>query len=76
MPLATLTPPRSSTEDLVTAVVRSRTGGRIRRLTVCIQGDRLVINGQSTSFYDKQLATHAALESARTFIVQNDLVVG
>lgn len=75
MPTGTLDAPRTSTENLVTKVVRSRTGGRIRRLSVCIQGDRLVISGETSTFYDKQLASHAALESAQTFIVQNDLIV-
>jgi hypothetical protein len=75
MPLGTLTAPRTSTEALVADVVRSRTGGRIRRLSVCIQGNRLVINGETSTFYDKQLASHAALESAEALIVQNDLIV-
>lgn len=75
MPLGTLDAPRPSTEALVADIVRSRTGGRIRRLSVCIQGNRLVISGETSTFYDKQLASHAALESARALIVQNDLIV-
>jgi hypothetical protein len=75
MPPGTLSAPRSSTEMLVADTVRSRTGGRIRQLRVCIQGDRLVISGETSTFYDKQLASHAALESTQALIVQNDLIV-
>ncbi|MDZ4684202.1 MAG: hypothetical protein SH850_03880 [Planctomycetaceae bacterium] len=76
MAIGTLSAPRPSVEDRIAQVVRTRTGGRIRGLCICIQGNRLVISGESSTFYDKQLASHAALESVEAFIVQNDLIVG
>jgi hypothetical protein len=75
MAVGTLTAPRHSVADQIEHVVRSRTGGRIRGLSVSVRGDRVVINGETSSFYDKQLASHAALESVDTLLVQNDLVV-
>jgi hypothetical protein len=68
--------PDEATADLIARLVRSRTGGRIRGLCISFDGNRLIINGETSSYYDKQLASHAALESSQTFVVQNDLVVG
>lgn len=43
-------------------IVRCRTGGRIRDLRVDVSGERVVISGIATTYYAKQLATHAALD--------------
>jgi hypothetical protein len=44
-------------------VVRTRTGGMIRGLHVEVGEGRVTLTGRTTSFYNKQLATHAALEA-------------
>jgi hypothetical protein len=44
-------------------VVRMRTGGMIRGLHVEVGEGRVTLTGRTTSFYNKQLATHAALEA-------------
>ncbi len=44
-------------------VVRIRTGGMIRGLHVEVGEGRVTLTGRTTSFYNKQLATHAALEA-------------
>lgn len=44
-------------------VVRMRTGGMIRGLHVEVGEGRVTLTGRTTTFYNKQLATHAALEA-------------
>jgi hypothetical protein len=41
--------------------VQSRLPGRVRDLTVRIEGDQFVISGVSTSYYVKQVAQHVAM---------------
>ena len=48
--------------DRVERTVRCRTGGRIRDLRVELRGDDVVLCGTTSTYYAKQLATHAALE--------------
>jgi hypothetical protein len=68
------------TESLVeqiTRLVQSRTGGQIVGLHVSITGADVTISGRATTYYLKQLATHAALDLASTFAtLTNDIVVG
>ncbi|MGC1272921.1 MAG: hypothetical protein WBC44_04385 [Planctomycetaceae bacterium] len=42
--------------------VRLRTGGMIHGLHVEVGSDRVVLTGRTSTFYSKQLATHAALD--------------
>lgn len=52
-------------EDLIARVertVRCRTGGRIRDLRVEVQGGEVILSGFASTYYVKQLATHAALD--------------
>jgi len=44
--------------------ILERIAGRVRNLRVVRSGGRLILEGSSTSFHAKQLATHAALEIA------------
>jgi hypothetical protein len=65
-----------SVEERVEQTVLARTGGRIRELRVHLSGDRLVITGRTSTYYSKQLATHAAIDAAATeFPVQNEVEV-
>jgi hypothetical protein len=43
-------------------IVRCRTGGRIRDLRVELQDGDVVLSGSASTYYAKQLATHAALD--------------
>ncbi|HET6423132.1 MAG TPA: hypothetical protein VFG20_05575 [Planctomycetaceae bacterium] len=62
--------------ERVEQTVLARTGGRIRGLRVQLAGDRLVITGRTSTYYSKQLATHAAIDAAETtFPVQNEVEV-
>ena len=42
--------------------VRMRTGGMIHGLHVEVGGDRVILTGRTSTFYSKQLATHATLD--------------
>lgn len=63
-------------QEMIRQLVDSRTGGRIHGLQVLVEGSRIVISGRATTYYSKQLATHAALDVAETLVIQNDVVVG
>lgn len=64
-----------SREVRIRQAIASRTSGRIRKLEIAVEGSKLVITGQSSTYYGKQLATHAALDVAETLVIQNDVVV-
>jgi len=73
MPLPETMEDTRTLEERVEQVVLSRTSGRIRGLRVQIQDGRVVISGRTSTYYNKQLATHAALEAATA--VQNEVEV-
>lgn len=76
MPVETYLPMCQSVAERVEQTVLARTGGRIRGLRVQLAGDRLVITGRTSTYYSKQLATHAAIDAAETtFPVQNEVEV-
>lgn len=52
-------------------VVRLRTGGMIRGLHVEVGETSVVLTGCTTCFYNKQLATHAALGALRGQTLKN-----
>ncbi len=56
-------------------IVRCRTGCRIRDLRVDLSGDRVVISGVASTYYAKQLATHAALDEIRGRSLTNAIEV-
>lgn len=56
-------------------VVRLRTGGLIRGLRVEVLDSSVVLTGCTTSFYNKQLATHAALGALRGQTLKNLIAV-
>jgi osmotically-inducible protein OsmY len=73
MPLPETMEDTRTLEERVEQVVLSRTSGRIRGLRVQVQDGRVVISGRTSTYYNKQLATHAALEAATA--VQNEVEV-
>lgn len=62
-------------EVRVAQVIRLRTGGTIRGLRVDVGGDRVTLTGRTTSFYNKQLATHAAMGALGDQPLSNDIIV-
>jgi hypothetical protein len=66
-----------SLADQIARMVQSRTGGRIVGLNVELTGAGVTISGRTTTYYLKQLATHAALDFAGQFrSLTNDIIVG
>ncbi len=63
-------------QEQIQQLVASRIRGRIRELQICVRGDTLVISGHATTYYSKQLATHAVLDVSDARVIQNDVVVG
>lgn len=55
--------------------VRSRTGGMIKGLRVDVHDRQVVISGRTTTYYNKQLATHAALDAVENVSLTNDIEV-
>jgi hypothetical protein len=65
-----------SLAEEITRLVQSRTGGQIVGLNVSVAGADVIISGRTTTYYLKQLATHAALDLAGRFAtLTNDIVV-
>jgi hypothetical protein len=65
-----------SLESQITRLVQSRTGGRIRGLSVVVIDRDVIISGRTTTYYLKQLATHAALDLTGQFAsLTNDIAV-
>ena len=62
-------------EEHVAHVILLRTGGMIRGLRVDVAEDRVRLTGRTTSFYNKQLATHAAMDALAGQSLRNDIVV-
>ncbi len=65
----------SKVRDIIERCVRTRTCGTIRDLRVEVLDEGVVISGRATTYYTKQLATHAALEAAENVNLTNDIEV-
>lgn len=67
--------PHATTEltGLVERVIRNRTGGQIRELRVDVLKGEVVLSGRTTTYYTKQLATHAAMDAVEKEIVGRDM---
>ena len=65
-------------KDQLERFVRIRTGGTIRELAVVIENNLATIQGRTSTFYCKMLATHAALDvtTPAGIELQNDIEVG
>ena len=55
--------------------IQSRTNGMVRDLTVDIFEREVVISGRTTTYYTKQLATHAVLGSLTDVNLKNNIEV-
>lgn len=61
--------------DTVERYVRLRTGGTIRSLRVEVHDGEVLLTGRTSTYYNKQLATHAALDAASHMSLVNDIEV-
>ena len=68
-------PERLELIEQVEQAVQSRTGGRIRGLRVRIDEGCLVVSGRTSTYYNKQLATHAVRDAVDDMTVQNEVEV-
>ena len=68
-------PERLELIEQVEQAVQSRTGGRIRGLRVRIDEGCLIVTGRTSTYYNKQLATHAVRETVDDMTVQNEVEV-
>ena len=55
--------------------IRLRTGGTIRELRVVLDNGEVVVTGRTSTFYNKMLATYAALDAAGGKAVTNNIEV-
>lgn len=75
MELTTYSEPSQSLARRVEEVVTSRTGVAIRDLRVDVTADQVVLSGRTTSYYHKQLATHAVLNAIDERTLVNEIEV-
>ncbi|HTN01984.1 hypothetical protein [Planctellipticum variicoloris] len=75
MPIAAPLPSLERLARLVEQNVRQRTNSVIYGLRVQVQDGQLVISGRTSSYYHKQLISHAALDAAEEASIRNDVEV-
>ncbi|MCA9114301.1 MAG: hypothetical protein KDA79_04395 [Planctomycetaceae bacterium] len=78
MNLQVCSAPTSSVEISlqVERLVQERTNGQIRNLRVDVADSYIVLTGRATTYYAKQMATHAAFEMLmEDFSLRNEIDV-
>ncbi|WP_145362964.1 hypothetical protein [Stratiformator vulcanicus] len=66
--------PKSLVED-IERHVRLRTGSEIQQLRITVDEERVVLEGCTTTFYNKQLAGHAAHKGLQGRSLANNICV-
>jgi hypothetical protein len=61
--------------DQLERQVRNWTGRRIRNLAIELNPERVILRGQVSSYYVKQLAQHSVRESLPDLVLENSIVV-
>jgi len=56
-------------------LVRTRTGRRIRNLAIELDPERVVLRGQASSFYVKQMAQQGIRDFLPDLVLENSIVV-
>ena len=64
-----------SLAELVEQLIAARTGGRIRDLRVDVEERGVVLSGRTSTYYNKQLATHAVLDQLEGVSLSNEIEV-
>ena len=57
------------------ALVKKRLHGRVRDLRLSLHDEGLILQGQTSTYYAKQLAQHAAMEVSGLPILANNIEV-
>jgi len=61
--------------DRIAGIVRRRLNGRVRGFRLLLQDDGLILQGYAFSYYAKQLAQHAIMQTTRIPILANEIEV-
>ncbi len=61
--------------DQLERQVQNRTGRRIRNLAIELNPERVILRGQASSYYLKQLAQHGIQECLPDLSLENSIVV-
>ncbi len=61
--------------DFIERLVRKRTGVMIRELQAKVHNGDVLLTGRTTTYYTKQLATHAVLDAVKSVNLTNDIEV-
>ena len=73
---ATLLAPSSDIlVEQVEQAIQLRTGGRVRGLRIHYVDGCVIISGRTSTYYNKQLVTHAAMTVADDALVMNEVEV-
>jgi hypothetical protein len=75
MNLQTFAEPTHDTVEAVERAIRLRTSGQIRELHVDISDGEVVLTGRTSTYYTKQLATHAVLDLVDDLGLSNEIEV-
>jgi hypothetical protein len=62
-------------KDRLERHVRTRTGRRIRNLAIELDPNRVVLRGQASSFYVKQMAQQGIRDFLPNLLLENSIVV-
>ena len=62
-------------KDRLERHVRTRTGRRIRNLAIELDPNRVVLRGQASSFYVKQMAQQGMRDFLPDLLLENSIVV-
>ena len=74
VPMTFASSPPVQTDRLETSLL-NRSGRQIRNLRVQFENAGLVLHGQATTYYAKQLAQHAATEITGLLVIANEIEV-
>ena len=61
--------------EIIERFVQARTSGMIRGLRVDVLDGEVIISGRTSTYYSKQLATHAALHAVEDLPLSNRIEV-
>jgi hypothetical protein len=78
MELQVISESTQSLADRIERLVRQRTSGQVRGLRVEVlpgEPGEIVISGRTSTYYAKQLATHAALDAVSNLPLTNEIEV-
>jgi hypothetical protein len=73
--ILTLDLPTPETVGELEEYIQRRLNGRVRHFRLSLRGDGLVLDGQTHTYYAKQLAQHLVMESVNLPIRANDIEV-